>query len=193
MTFQELVNQVKVWEGFRSERYLCPSGVPTIGYGFTASQFSDHVVPLHMSKDEADVMLTNVMYKWVNDVLEELRRMGYTQKECDILLYPLTDFAYNCGMGNLIQLCADGWRSVSEIIEKIVLYNKSAGKVLNGLVKRREWERDEIKKLYNVKVPPTYTAKDVQEYLNEMYGENLVVDGILGRESIKAIMKALRK
>lgn len=51
----------------------------------------------------------------------------------------LVSFTYNCGQGNLQSLIKD--RTLPEIAEAMLLYNKSNGKTLSGLVRRREAER----------------------------------------------------
>lgn len=49
----ELIAHVKRWEGWRAAPYLCPAGIPTIGYG--------HVIPSlntpPISQEEGEVML----------------------------------------------------------------------------------------------------------------------------------------
>ena len=52
----------------------------------------------------------------------------------------LCSFTFNCGSTNLARLTKD--RTVDQIGQAILLYNKSNGKVLQGLVKRRQWEFD---------------------------------------------------
>jgi hypothetical protein len=52
----------------------------------------------------------------------------------------LVSFTYNCGVGNLRTLIKG--RTVEQIAEKILLYNKANGKTLNGLVRRRKAERE---------------------------------------------------
>ena len=51
----------------------------------------------------------------------------------------LTSFTYNCGCKNLKELCYG--KSKTQIANDILLYNKSGGKVLNGLIKRRKAEQ----------------------------------------------------
>jgi LysM repeat protein len=52
----------------------------------------------------------------------------------------LSSFCYNCGKGNLLKLVKG--RNISEVAEHITAYNKSSGKVLQGLVRRRQAEKD---------------------------------------------------
>ncbi len=58
----------------------------------------------------------------------------------------LISFTYNCGAGNLKTLCHG--RTKREICAAIIRYNKSGGRVLNGLSRRREAEQ----KLFNTPV-----------------------------------------
>ncbi len=50
----------------------------------------------------------------------------------------LTSFCYNCGKGNLRKLVSD--RDAATVGQKLLLYYKSEGKALDGLVRRREEE-----------------------------------------------------
>ena len=52
----------------------------------------------------------------------------------------LVSFSFNCGIGNLQTLVKN--RSLNEIGEALLLYNKADGKVLQGLVNRRKKERE---------------------------------------------------
>jgi GH24 family phage-related lysozyme (muramidase) len=60
----------------------------------------------------------------------------WNQNQFDALL----SFCYN--IGSIDQLTAHGKRSISEISQSILLYNKGGGKVLKGLVRRREFEKN---------------------------------------------------
>lgn len=52
----------------------------------------------------------------------------------------LVSFAYN--LGNIDGLTANGTRSVSQIADKFLAYNKAGGRVLSGLTSRRKAERE---------------------------------------------------
>ena len=61
----------------------------------------------------------------------------FSQNQYDALV----SFTYNCGAGNLKKLVAGGLRTIPEISEALLRYNKGGGKVLPGLVRRREAEK----------------------------------------------------
>ena len=108
----------------------------------------------------------------------------------------LVSFTYNCGAGSLKSLCNN--RTIEEIGEKIVLYNKAGGKVLNGLVRRRNEEQALYKSggtCVNPYKEPTRAiikgckgddVKWVQWHLNR-YGYGLNVDGDCGPKTVEAI------
>ena len=196
LDFKTLVLQTSIFEGFRANRYLDAAGVPTIGYGFTALCFDDENVPETISRCVADDMLEKILLQYKQIVYRYLDSCPHlTQIQRSALLLPLTDFSYNCGFGNLRKLTDNRNRNYKEICEKIVLYNKAGGKVLKGLQVRREWELKEIKKAYkelmsNTPTEKIYNIKDVQTALNKL-GYNLLVDGIAGKATCKAIITEL--
>ena len=196
LDFKTLVLQTSIFEGFRANKYLDAVGVPTIGYGFTASCFDDGQVPNTISRGVADDMLEKILLQYKQIVYQYLDSCTLlTQIQRSALLLPLTDFTYNCGYANLRKLIDYGNRNYKEICEKIVLYNKAGGKVLKGLQVRREWELKEIEKAYkelmrDIPTEKIYNIKDVQILLNKL-GYNLLVDGIAGKATCKAIITEL--
>ena len=196
LDFKTLVLQTSIFEGFRANKYLDAVGVPTIGYGFTASCFDDGQVPNTISRGVADDMLDKILLQYKQIVSQYLDSCPHlTQIQRSALLLPLTDFTYNCGYANLRKLTDYENRNYKEICEKIVLYNKAGGKVLKALQVRRDWELKEIKKAYKelMRDAPTekiYNIKDVQILLNKL-GHNLVIDGIAGKATCKAIITEL--
>ena len=114
----------------KSEKYY------TIGYGHYSS---DIVKGMKITQEKAEEYLKKDIARFekaVNDI-NELGMYGFGQAKFDALV----SFAYNLGQGTLIQLTANGTRSDRVIYEKMLQYNKCGGKVLKGLVKRREDER----------------------------------------------------
>lgn len=130
------VELVAKFEGCRLEAYKCPAGVWTIGYGHTAGVKEGDTLP---SKEQAKTLLKEDLAKYAasvnNCVKKGLISFPLNQNQFDAL----TSFCYNCGAGNLQKLVSG--RDAATVAEKLLAYNKGGGKVLAGLVRRREEER----------------------------------------------------
>lgn len=130
------VELVAKYEGWRLQAYKCPAGVWTIGYGHTAGVKPGDTLP---SQEYAKKLLKEDLAKYAasvnNCVKKGLIAFPLTQNQFDAL----TSFCYNCGAGSLQKLVTG--RSAAEVADKLPAYNKGGGKVLAGLVKRREEER----------------------------------------------------
>lgn len=121
------------FEGFCAKAYKCVNTEKyyTIGYGHYGSDVKKDDV---ITKDEARILLGKDLASFEKKVNKYNDIYDFNQNEFDALV----SFAYN--VGNIDQLTAKGTRSREKIAECMLLYNKSGGKVLNGLVKRREAE-----------------------------------------------------
>lgn len=130
------VELVAKYEGCRLEAYKCPAGVWTIGYGHTAGVNPGDKLA---SKEAAKSLLKEDLRKYsgyVNSCVKKgLIIFPLTQNQFDAL----TSFCYNCGSGSLQKLVSG--RDAATVAEKMLQYNKGGGKVLLGLVRRREEER----------------------------------------------------
>lgn len=131
------VDLIAKYEGCRLEAYKCPAGVWTIGYGHTAGvKEGDRLA----SEEAAKALLKEDLSKYggyVNACVKKgLIGFALTQNMFDAL----TSFCYNCGNGNLQKLVTD--RDAITVADKLLLYNKGGGKVLPGLARRREEERE---------------------------------------------------
>ncbi|MCI9073238.1 MAG: glycoside hydrolase family protein [Lachnospiraceae bacterium] len=123
------------YEGCRLEAYLCPAGKWTIGYGHTR----DVKPGDRLGSQEAALELLKKDLEKYENYVNEFAAQG-------ILSFPLnqnqfdalTSFCYNCGKGNLQKLVSG--RDAATVGQKMLLYNKSGGKVLAGLVRRRKEE-----------------------------------------------------
>lgn len=135
------INLIKSFEGCVLKAYQCPAKVWTIGWGHTGTIKQTIVKEVKIEKDiritqdEADNLLVEDLEKYEKKVLKYDKKYNWTQNEFNALV----SFAYN--LGSIDQLTALGTRSKSTIAQKMLLYNKSAGKVLAGLTRRREVER----------------------------------------------------
>lgn len=132
MNFKDFVEKVKEFEGFRKNAYRCPSGVLTIGYGRTENVKQNEIT--NVSRE------TNWLKKRLELDMNYVKNKMVKYKLSDNEVYALTDFIFNLGRKRLDTLTVNYTRTKNEIKEAILLYNKANGKVLQGLVKRREWE-----------------------------------------------------
>ena len=132
---------IKEFEGFSSKPYLCPANIPTIGYGNTMYTNGERVTmdDAEIDEKQAEAMLLDTIKtveKQVKNVLEVKLKAHQ--------LAALISFTYNVGIGNLSNSTLLAWVNsnpdYSRIPEQFRRWNKGGGKVLNGLVRRREAE-----------------------------------------------------
>lgn len=128
------VSLIKQFEGCRLTAYKCPAGVWTIGYGHTAGVKQGEVI----TQQTADDYLRNDLTTYENAVLKYDNIYNFNQNQFDALV----SFTYNCGAGNLKSLTQSGKRTIAQIGEKLLLYNKAGGVVLRGLQRRRVAEKE---------------------------------------------------
>lgn len=124
------IQLIKSFEGCHLTAYKCPAGVWTIGYGHTAGVKEGQTI----TQAQADAYLASDLEKYEKYVANT--KLDLNQNQFDALV----SFAYNCGQGNLKTLTQN--RTMSQIAAAMLLYTKSGGKVLQGLVRRRQAEYD---------------------------------------------------
>lgn len=129
------------FEGFYSAPYICPAGVPTVGYGATAYldgrrvQLTDPPI----SREAAERLLMLSLQRHYLPAVLRLCPGADTPERRAVLL----DFAFNLGAGNLkastLRKCVNSgeWHRVPEQLRRWV---NGGGKRLPGLVARREAE-----------------------------------------------------
>lgn len=132
----------KEFEGYRSRPYLCPAGVPTIGYGSTryldGRQVSLDDSPI--SREQAAAMLDAQLRQ---EFLPGVLRLCPALVARPIALNAIVDFAYNLGLGRLQtstlrrRVNVGDWDGSREQLRRWV---RGGGRVLPGLVRRREAE-----------------------------------------------------
>jgi len=136
------------FEGFSAKPYLCPAGIPTIGYGSTYYADGRKVTLTDSPMTEAQARQL-LMYELVHTYAPGVAR------QCPILMAlaiqsgdwrkfnAIVDFAYNLGVGQLQtstlrrKINAQDWQGA---IEQLKRWVRGSGKVLPGLVKRRDAE-----------------------------------------------------
>ena len=129
----------RLFEGFRAKPYLCPAGIPTIGYGST--RYPDRspvkLTDKAITKAMADSYLFDELYSLVPWVIALCPTLSGKR------LAAILDFTYNLGIGRLRastlrkRINARDWESAKA---ELLKWNKGGGKILPGLVKRREIE-----------------------------------------------------
>jgi len=132
---------IKEFEGYSSEPYLCPSGIPTIGYGNTMYANGERVTmdDKEIDKKEAEKMLLDT----IKSVEKQVKNVVEVKLPAHKLA-ALISFTYNVGIGNLSKSTLLGWLNsnpnYSEIPSQFRRWNRGGGKVLKGLIRRREAE-----------------------------------------------------
>jgi lysozyme len=149
------------YEGFRSRPYLCPAHIWTIGYGHVLYQEQIRLPVARTPEKPAKMIRKEMPLKqehnrvWTKTEIDTLFRNDVETFERGVLrLVPgcighqgrfdaLVSFAFNAGLGNLqrstIRMKAnrEDWEGAAEAF---MMWTKGGGKVLPGLVKRREAE-----------------------------------------------------
>ena len=149
------------YEGCRNRPYLCPAHIWTIGYGHVLYQ---QQIRLPMVKKEGESVQIRKEYPleegdnrvWSKEEINALFATDVASFERGVLrLVPgvvgrqgtfdaLVSFAFNAGLGNLqrsqirIKANRGEWQAAADALMD---WTKGGGKVLPGLVKRREAER----------------------------------------------------
>lgn len=128
---------IREFEGFYSKPYLCPAGVPTIGYGSTRYE-DGRPVTLNdppIDKERADAIMLATLAREYEPAVNRYVQVPLTQNQFDALV----DFAYNAGAQNLRnstllkKLNAGDYAGAAKEFGKWVY---GGGKVLPGLVRR---------------------------------------------------------
>lgn len=130
------------FEGLYLSPYLCPAGVPTIGYGATFYEDGTKVSlrDKPITKARAEALLTWHLERGFLPTVTRLCTGADTPERLAALL----DFAFNLGLGNLKASTLRKRVNQGDWLDaqvQIMKWNKAGGKVLRGLTIRREAER----------------------------------------------------
>lgn len=133
---QAIVEFVKRWESCKLTAYRDAVGVLTIGYGRTRDVQQGDTI----TQEQADEWIVDELVEYAEGLARYIGRPT-TQQQADALL----SLAYNCGVdaigmsGVMARHNAGLWQ---ECADRFLLWNRAGGRVLRGLTKRREAERD---------------------------------------------------
>ena len=127
---------LKYFEGCKLTAYQDSVGVWTIGYGHTKGVYNGMTI----TQEEAEQMLLTELEEY-EGYIENMVTVPLTQNQFDALVV----WIYNLGPTNiknstlLKELNAGNYNAAGQ---EITRWNKAGGKVLAGLVKRREAEAE---------------------------------------------------
>ena len=195
---QRGIDLIKNFEGFRAQAYKCVATEKyfTIGYGHYGPDVRFSQV---ITKQQAEELLMNDLKRFVAAVNRMDYHYDFNQNEFDALV----SFTYNLGEGCLTQVTNDKRRTKDEIAKAMLLYVKSGGQTLPGLVNRRKAEHDlfcsgstALSPLYELAVPTLRRrckgdkVKVLQKNINDLFGAGLAIDGSFGPATQEALRTA---
>jgi len=126
---------IREFEGCKLEAYKCPAGIWTIGVWHTKGvKEGDRIT----ESEALDLLRDDI--RWVEQAIDEYVNVQLSQNEYDAL----ASFIFNCGefafaSSTLLKLLNAGKKA--EAAQQFMRWTKANGKVLPGLVRRREAER----------------------------------------------------
>ncbi|CAB4127590.1 COG3772 Phage-related lysozyme (muraminidase) [uncultured Caudovirales phage] len=130
---------LKKYEGCKLKAYRCPAGICTIGYGHTAAAGAPPPRDgMTITQQQANDTLSRDLRQYETAV-EAMVHQPLNQHQFDVLV----DFAYNAGIGNLKSstlLKKVNAAQFDQVPAELMKWTKGGGKVLPGLVKRRQAE-----------------------------------------------------
>ena len=130
------IDLIKHFEGCETEAYLCPAGVPTIGYGHIKGVQMGDVI----TEAQAHEMLVEELDEY-ESYINDLVTVSLNQNQFDAMV----SWVYNLGGGNLrastlLKVLNSG--DYAGVPAQMMRWNKAGGKVLEGLTRRRQAEAD---------------------------------------------------
>jgi lysozyme len=153
MISKAALEMIKHHEGIRFKPYRCPAGLWTVGCGHVLYPAQGKLnmegrlaYPLapednrKFTQEEVDALLSNDLQRFVVGVLRYCPSAGSRQGWLDALV----SFSFNIGLGALQQSTLRQRHNRGDYegaADAFLRYTKGGGKVLPGLVKRRNAER----------------------------------------------------
>ncbi len=130
------INLIKEFEGCKLESYKCSAGVWTIGYGHTGAEVHEG---MKITQEQAEQYLKTDLTIHCNNV-EKLVNVPLNQNQFDALVSLEYNIGYNAFKSStLLKLLNQ--KKYKEAAEQFTRWKYAGGKVLAGLVRRREKEK----------------------------------------------------
>jgi lysozyme len=131
---EEGLSLIKKFEGCELKAYRCAANVLTIGYG----TIKDVTEDMEITKEEAESLLKEEMHEY-EGYINDMVKVPLEQNQFDAMV----SWVFNLGSGNLssstlLKKLNDS--EYDEVPAQIKRWNKAGGKVLDGLIRRREAE-----------------------------------------------------
>jgi len=151
MATKEFFDMVAFFEGCKLSAYTCPAGIVTIGYGNT---YYEDGTPVKLgdviTKERAKQLKLNILQGFIKE-LKSLLKKPYQDHE----FYAMLSLLYNIGgkqfsKSSVLKYFNQDDKNMAA--ESFLLWNRSSGKVLLGLVRRRRAEKQ------------MFLGKDWQDY-----------------------------
>ena len=137
------LNLIKQFEGLSLKPYLDAVNIPTIGYGSTYYEDGTKVTlkDKPITEERATQLLEVIANKTFSENINKVVKVPLSQNQFDALV----SFAYNIGNKNfnwstlLKKLNLSDYEGASQEFGR---WNQANGKILNGLVLRRQKEKE---------------------------------------------------
>jgi lysozyme len=185
---QATVDLVKHFEGKHLRAYLDPVGVLTIGYGYTnRAGYGPGVKP---GDEWTERMAENMLQEGLERFGAKIQK-GFKRKPTDNQYGAFVSLAYNVGPRAVLKSTALKRFNAGDdagAVEAMQWFNKGGGKVLRGLVRRRQAEAD----LYTSSVQvdePMAKADPIRE--NPFQATTLQAAGVTGAGGAVGVITAL--
>lgn len=130
----EGLSLIKKFEGCELQAYRCAANVLTIGYGSIKGVTED----MEITQDEAESLLSEEMPEY-EGYINDMVKVPLKQHQFDAMVC----WVFNLGSGNLSSstlLKKLNNSEYDEVPAQMKRWNKAGGKVLDGLIRRREAE-----------------------------------------------------
>lgn len=127
------IDLIRTFEGLELEAYLCPAGIPTIGYGHTRGVKLGQTI----TRQLADALLEQDIDE-VAALVSRIIQVQLTQGQFDAV----ASFAFNCEHwigSTLVRKVNQG--DFAGAAQEFPKWNHAGGKVLDGLTRRRTAEQ----------------------------------------------------
>ena len=179
---QNCLDIIKKWEGYKSDAYLDPVAIPTIGYG-TIRYPNGQKVKLgdQISEVEAEAFLKFEVDESIKNLFNPLKDILLNQNQFDAIV----SLCYNIGVGGFMSstilkmLKADDFKAAAAGFD---LWNKGTvngvKKPLPGLTNRRKEERELFEKS-GKEGKPIEVADSIQEKVTRLEGFREGADNII--------------